>query len=143
MSEGSSCRILVIDANPADVTLLKEAFREADLTPDIHVVSDGDDALAFLYREGRFTNAPRPDMILLERELPMTSGLEVLQRIKSHPELKDIPVVVCSAFQSNSEIQEAHALKADATAHKSAELEKYFAVVRNLYTKWCEEADSS
>jgi two-component system, chemotaxis family, response regulator Rcp1 len=136
------CQILIVDANPADVSLVKEAFRQAELTPEFHVVTNGDDALAFLHREGIFTNAPRPDFIILERHLPMMSGMEVLQTIKSDPDFAKIPVVVCSAFQDTTELEEAYSLKANAIANKSAQIEQYFSVIKNLYARWCEEGSA-
>ena len=139
-TSASDCRILIVDSNPADVALVKEAFRQAQLAPELHVVGDGDHALAFLRREGRFTRAPRPDFILLEQHLPCISGTDVLATLKSDPNLHDIPVVVCSAFQSGHEVEEAYDLRASAAVDKAAGLDQFFAVIRSLYSKWCEEA---
>jgi two-component system, chemotaxis family, response regulator Rcp1 len=133
------CHILVVDPNPADVVLVKEAFREAGLSPEIHIVKNGDEALAFLHRQRHFTNAPRPDFIMLERTLPMMTGMQVLEAMKTDPEFVSIPVVVCSAFQRKDEVEEAYILKANATATKSSDLEAYFAVIRTFHAKWCKE----
>jgi len=133
------CHILVVDSNPADVVLVKEAFQEAGLSPEIHIVNSGDEALAFLRRQRHFTNAPRPDFIMLERTLPMMTGMQVLEAMKSDPDLVSIPVVVFSAFQRKDEVEEAYILKANATATKSSDLEAYFAVVRTFHAKWCKE----
>ena len=133
------CHILIVDSNPGDVALAKEAFREAGLSPELHIAPTGDEALAFLRREGRYKDAPTPDFMMLERTLPMMTGMQLLQAVKSDPVLASIPIVVCSAFQAKDEIEEAYILKADATARKSGDLEAYFAVVRTFHAKWCKE----
>ena len=137
------CHILIVDSNPADVTLAREAFREAGLSPQLHIAKNGEEALAFLRQEGRFSNAARPDFIMLERTLPMMTGMEVLEAVKGDAKLVSIPIVVCSAFRSKDEAEDAYILKANATAQKSGELDAYFAVVRTLYTKWCKDAAHS
>jgi CheY-like chemotaxis protein len=134
------CHILVVDPNPADVALVKEAFCEAGLSPELHTVSNGEEALAFLRRESRFANAPKPDFVMLERALPMMTGMQVLEAMETDPELASIPVVVCSAFERNDEGEETYLLRADATANKSSDLDAYFAVVRTFYTAWCKGA---
>ena len=129
-----------MDSNPGDVALAREAFKEAGLSPEIHIAQTGDEALAFLRRQGRYSNAPVPDFMMLERTLPMMTGMQLLEAVKKDPLLASIPIVVCSAFQSKDEVEEAYILKADATARKSSDLEAYFAVVRTFHAKWCKDS---
>jgi CheY-like chemotaxis protein len=142
-ASATACHILIVDSNPADVTLAKEAFREAGLSPELHIATNGEEALAFLRREGRFKNAPPPNFIMLERTLPMMTGMEVLEAIKSDSNFASIPIVVCSALQGNDEGEKAYILKANATANKSTELDAYFAIVRTFYMQWCKDAAPS
>jgi two-component system, chemotaxis family, response regulator Rcp1 len=134
------CTILIVDSNPADVKLAEEAFREAGLSPELHVATTGEEALAFLRREGRFANAPKPDFIMLERTLPMMTGMEVLEAMKSEPDFVSIPVVVCSTTQHKDELTEAYILRAEATVNKSSDLDAYFAVIKTFHAAWCKDA---
>ena len=136
----SSCTILIVDSNPADVKLVQEAFREAGLSPELHVATTGEEALAFLRRQGQFASAPTPDFIMLESNLPMMTGLEVLEAMKTDPELVSIPVVVCSSTQHADSSQEAYVLQADATASKTSDLDAYFGVVKTFHATWCKDA---
>ena len=138
--QDTPCHILIVDSNPGDIKLAQEAFREAGLSPELHVATTGEEALAFLRREGRFAEAPKPDFIMLERTLPMMTGMEVLEAMKGDPEFVAIPVVVCSATQHHDDDQEAYILKADATASKSSDLDAYFAVVKTFHATWCKDA---
>jgi len=95
--------ILLVEDNPADVLMVEEAFENNPLVKALHVATDGDDAIAFLRRQGKHAKASRPDLVLLDLNLPGTSGLEVLEAVKSDDSLMRIPVVVLTSSQSHSD----------------------------------------
>lgn len=105
--------ILLVEDNPADVLLAREALREADLQSTIHVVEDGVSALSFLYRQGVFAAAPRPTLIVLDLNLPRKSGREVLAQLKVDPRLRSIPVVVLTTSNADEDIQRCYDLHAN------------------------------
>ena len=106
--------ILLVEDNPADILMVKEAFEDNRLLKPLHVVSDGDDAIAFLQREGKHAKAPRPDLVLLDLNLPGTTGIEVLEAIKLDESLKRIPVVILTSSQSDSDRLACYNLHANA-----------------------------
>ena len=103
-SNARSIEILLVEDNPGDARLTIEAMRDAKLSNRLHIVEDGVEAMQFLRREGRFTDAPRPDLILLDLNLPKKDGREVLAEIKSEPLLKRIPVVVLTTSRAEEDV---------------------------------------
>jgi len=130
--------ILLVEDNPGDVRLTREALRDAKVRNHVTVAADGVEAMAMLRREGRHLAAPRPDLILLDLNLPKRSGREVLQEIKQDPELKHIPVVVLTTSQAEPDILESYRLSANAYITKPVELEQFLKVVGSIEQFWLE-----
>ncbi|MER3482720.1 MAG: hypothetical protein C4332_05785 [Meiothermus sp.] len=128
--------ILLVEDNAGDVQLTREAFEEAKVRNRLHVVSDGVEALQFLRQEGAFAAQPRPDLVLLDLNLPRKSGLEVLTEIKQDPELRQIPVVVLTTSQAEADITQSYNRYANAYITKPVDLDKFLEVVRSLEHFW-------
>jgi len=128
--------ILLIEDNAADVRLTKEALREGKVRNRLHVASDGVEALAFLRRSDRFAAAPRPDMILLDLNLPRKDGREVLAEIKADPDLRRIPIVVLTTSQAERDILQSYDLHANCYITKPVDVDAFFAVVRSIDSFW-------
>ncbi|HXU82254.1 MAG TPA: response regulator, partial [Polyangia bacterium] len=103
-TRGRAIEILLVEDNPGDVRLIQEALRDGKVWNNPHVVTDGEAALDYVYRRPPFTDAPRPDMILLDLNLPKKDGREVLAVIKSDPDLKRIPVVVLTTSKEEEDV---------------------------------------
>lgn len=131
-----SIDILLVEDNPADVRLTQEAFKETRIPNHLHVVGDGAEALAFLEQSGRFTQVPRPDMILLDLNLPKKDGREVLAQIKQQPEYKRIPVVILTTSSEEEDIAHTYDHHANCFITKPADLDKFLNVVKNIETFW-------
>ena len=127
-----SGEILLVEDNPGDVRLTREALRESSLPSRLSVAGDGVEALAFLRREGKYAEAPRPDLILLDLKLPRKGGLEVLAAIKADERLKQIPVVVLSSSTAPDDISRAYQLQASCYVTKPADLDHYVSVVQSI-----------
>jgi chemotaxis family two-component system response regulator Rcp1 len=130
--------ILLVEDNPGDVRLTTEAFREARVRNRLHVAIDGVDALAFLRREGRHRDVPRPDLILLDLNLPKRTGREVLDEIKQDDDLKHIPVVILTTSQAERDILDSYQLRANAYVTKPVDLEQFLNVVQSIEQFWLE-----
>jgi CheY-like chemotaxis protein len=128
--------ILLVDDSPADVRLTREALREACVRNALHVVSDGVEALEYLRRRGRYAQAPRPDLILLDLNLPRKNGREVLAEIKQDPDLRSIPVVVLTTSAAEADITAAYDLHANCYITKPVELDQFLTVVRRIEGFW-------
>ncbi|GEM86918.1 response regulator [Meiothermus granaticius] len=128
--------ILLVEDNAGDVQLTREAFEEAKVRNRLHVVSDGVEALQFLRQEGRFAGQPRPDLVLLDLNLPRKGGLEVLTEIKQDPELRQVPVVVLTTSQAEADITQSYNRYANAYISKPVDLDKFLEVVRSLEHFW-------
>jgi CheY-like chemotaxis protein len=127
---------MLVEDNPGDVRLTREALREARIRNRLHVARDGVEALAFLRREGAFGGAPRPDLILLDLNLPRKDGREVLAELKADPDLKRIPVVVLTTSQDDDDILRSYNLHANSYIVKPVDLEHFIAVVRSIEEFW-------
>jgi CheY-like chemotaxis protein len=128
--------ILLVEDNPGDARLAKEAFQETESGNALHWVNDGVEAIHFLRRQGRHAGAPRPDLILLDLNLPRKDGREVLAEIKSDADLRRIPVVVLTTSQSHDDIQRAYALNANCYVTKPVVLEEFIRVARTIQEFW-------
>jgi two-component system, chemotaxis family, response regulator Rcp1 len=128
--------ILLVEDNPGDVRLTREAFKEGMLRNQLHVVMDGEAAIAFLRREGEHKDAVRPDLILLDLNLPKMNGREVLEVIKRDPDLKRIPVVVLTTSQDENDIVESYKHFASSYIVKPVSMEKFIKVVSSFKQYW-------
>jgi CheY-like chemotaxis protein len=128
--------ILLVEDNPGDVRLTMEVLKEGKLRNRVSVAHDGVEALAYLRREGAFADAPRPQLILLDLNLPRKSGREVLEEIKRDPELRRIPVVVLTTSQAEQDILRSYDLHANCFITKPVDLEEFIVVVRSIEDFW-------
>ena len=128
--------VLLVEDSPGDVRLTREAFRDAKVHIKLHVASDGTKAMAFLNREGEHADAPRPDLILLDLNLPKKDGRQVLEEIKVSPTLKSIPVVILTTSSSEADILRSYMLHANCYITKPVGLEGFLKVVRSIDNFW-------
>jgi len=128
--------ILLVEDNAGDARLLKEAFRDIDTPCNISVVKDGVDALRFLYRQDEFFSSPRPDLILLDLNLPRKDGREVLADVKQNESVKSIPVIVLTTSSSEKDIQTAYGLYANSYIKKPVDLDEFEHVVKTIEQFW-------
>jgi two-component system, chemotaxis family, response regulator Rcp1 len=131
-----SVEILLVEDNPDDIDLTIEAFKESSSESHLHVVEDGVQALEFLRRRGVHAEAPRPDLILLDLNLPRKSGHEVLQEIKSDPDLRQIPVVVLTTSAADNDVLRSYELSANCFITKPVDLDAFLSVVRVVDRFW-------
>ncbi|WP_433056947.1 response regulator [Dactylosporangium sp. CS-033363] len=124
--------VLLVEDDPGDVLMTQEAFEEHKVRNKLNVVQDGEEALAYLRREGRFADATRPDLILLDLNLPRVDGREVLQVIKEDQDLRRIPVVVLTTSQADEDILRSYSLHANAYVTKPVDFDSFIAVVRQI-----------
>ncbi len=128
--------ILLVEDNPGDARLTREALAQSKVRNNMRHASDGEEALAFLRRQGRFGNAPAPDLILLDLNLPRRDGREVLEEIKSDPQLKHIPVVILTSSQAEEDILRSYRLHANCFITKPVDLEQLTKVVHGIEQFW-------
>jgi len=133
---GRSIEILLVEDNPGDVRLTKEALKDSQVLHNLHVVWDGLEALTFLRREGKYADAPRPDLILLDLNLPKKDGRDVLAESKTDEDLKRIPVVVLTTSRDKYDILKAYNLHANCYITKPVDLEQFFTVVKSIEDFW-------
>jgi CheY-like chemotaxis protein len=124
--------VLLVEDDPGDELMTREAFEDNKIRNALHVVRDGQEALDFLYRNGRHEHAPRPDLILLDLNLPKYDGRQVLERIKTDPELALIPVVVLTTSSAEEDILRSYKLHANAYVTKPVDLDQFIAAVRQI-----------
>ena len=129
---GKPIDILLVEDNVGDARLAKEALKESKLKNDLHIVGDGIDAMDFLHRNGKFTNAPRPDLILLDLNLPRKDGREVLAEIKNDIDLKRIPVVILTISKAEEDILKTYNLHANCYITKPLDLDQFMKVVKSI-----------
>jgi chemotaxis family two-component system response regulator Rcp1 len=128
--------VLLVEDSPGDVRLTREAFRDANPAVNVHVASDGVEAMSFLRREGANSDAPRPDFILLDLNLPRMDGREVLAQIKDDDSLRTIPTVILTTSEGDTDILNSYALHANAYLRKPVTLEAFEALVRSINDFW-------
>ena len=128
--------ILIVEDNPGDVRLAQEILEESKVRNNLHVAEDGVEAIAFLRREGQYADAPRPDIILLDLNLPQKNGYEVLAEIKKDPDLKRIPVVVLTTSEAEEDILRTYDLHANCYITKPINLDRFIEVVRTIEEFW-------
>jgi chemotaxis family two-component system response regulator Rcp1 len=128
--------ILMVEDNPGDVRLTVEALKEGKVRNNFHTVEDGVEAMAFLRREGRYAEAVRPDLILLDLNLPKKNGREVLAEIKEDPDLRRIPVVILTVSQAEQDIVKSYNLYANCYITKPVDLDQFLEVVKSIENFW-------
>jgi chemotaxis family two-component system response regulator Rcp1 len=133
---GKPIEILLIEDNPGDVRLTKEVLKEGKVRNNLQVVGDGVEAMAYLHRENSYTKAPRPDLILLDLNLPKKDGREVLQEIKADHQLKRIPVVVLTTSDADEDILKSYNLSANCYITKPVDLDQFISVIRSVEAFW-------
>ena len=137
MTDGRSpIEILLVEDNPGDERLTREALKEGKVYHKLHWAKDGVEAMDFLYRRGKWRDAPRPDIILLDLNLPKKDGREVLQDIKSDETLKRIPVVVLTTSKAEEDVLKSYNLHANCYVTKPVDLEKFIVVVKSIDIFW-------
>ena len=135
-TDADPIEILLVEDSPGDVRLTREAFKDAKVHINLHVASDGAEAMDFLSRKGEHANAPRPDLILLDLNLPKKDGREVLEEIKQSPTLKSIPVVVLTTSASDADILRSYKLHANCYITKPVGLDGFLEVVKSIDNFW-------
>jgi CheY-like chemotaxis protein len=128
--------ILLVEDNLGDMRLTQEALKEGKVYNNLHWAKDGVEALEFLKREGKYADAPRPDIILLDLNLPKKDGREVLEEIKTDDELKRIPVVVLTTSKAEEDVLRSYALHANCYVTKPVDLDKFIVVVQSIDRFW-------
>lgn len=131
-----SADILLVEDNPGDVRLIQEALQDGKLLNRIATVSDGQKALAYLRKQGSYAQATRPDLILLDLNIPRKDGREVLAEIKADPHLRSIPVVIVTSSQAEEDILRSYNTHANCYVAKPVDLEKFVAVVKAIEEFW-------
>lgn len=134
--EARPIEILLVEDNPGDVVLTREALRDCKVHTNLSVAHDGEAALTFLRRQGAHAEAPRPDLILLDLNLPRLSGREVLAAIKADEQLRRIPVVVLTSSQAEQDVLATYDLCANCYVSKPVDLEQFIKVVRSIEDFW-------
>lgn len=133
---GRPMEILMVEDNPYDVRLAMEAFREAKVANRMHLAADGEEAIEFLRRNGRHRDAPRPDLILLDLNLPRMNGMEVLSEIKADPETRRIPVVVLTSSADEKDVMAAYGLHTNAYITKPADVDRFIMIAKAVEDFW-------
>jgi CheY-like chemotaxis protein len=135
-TSGRPIEILLVEDNPGDVRLTQEALRDAKVRNSMHVAKDGVEAMEYLRREGDHSDAPRPDLILLDLNLPRKDGREVLAEIKGDPVLKTIPVVILTTSQDEADVMKAYEKHANCYIAKPVDLDQFMTVVQSIEGFW-------
>jgi len=134
--QGRPIEILLVEDSAADVGLTVEAFRDAKIQNRMSVVEDGVEAMAFLRREGSHARAPRPDLILLDLNLPRKDGRQVLKEIKAEPSLRHIPIVVLTTSKGEEDVLRAYELHANCYVKKPVDFNRFMEVVKSIESFW-------
>lgn len=134
----STVQILMIEDNPGDIELSRQALKHGKLLNELHIVEDGEAALDFLYQLNDFVDAVRPDLILLDLNLPKVSGRDVLKKIKADEVLSCIPVIVLSSSEDATDIKESYSLSANSFVTKPVKVEDFVGVVKSIEQFWVE-----
>jgi chemotaxis family two-component system response regulator Rcp1 len=128
--------ILLVEDSPGDVRLTREALKDAKMHINLHVASDGIEAMAFLNREGEYADVPRPDLILLDLNLPRKDGRQVLEEIKENPALMTIPIVILTTSASEEDVLRSYRLHANCYISKPVDLDGFLKVIKSIDNFW-------
>ena len=134
--DGNPAQILLVEDNPGDVRLTREAFREGQIDNDLHVVEDGVEALDFLFRRGEYEDAPCPDIVLLDLNLPRKNGDEVLEEMRADESLQYVPVVVLTSSEAQEDVVKSYELNANAYLTKPVDPVDFIEVVQSFEQFW-------
>jgi CheY-like chemotaxis protein len=132
VQDGTSIEILLVEDDPGDVLMTREALADSKLLNTLHVVDNGEEAIAFLRRENSYNDAPRPDLILLDLNLPRVDGREVLSIVKNDPSLRQIPVVILTTSDAEEDVLRSYDLHANAYVTKPVDFEAFVRVIRQI-----------
>ena len=132
----SPIEILLVEDNPGDARLAKEALKESKLMNNLSIAEDGVEAMNFLYKAGKYANMPRPDLIILDLNLPKKDGREVLEEIKTNDDLKRIPVVILTISKAEEDILKTYNLHANCFISKPIDLDQFIKVVKSIEDFW-------
>jgi CheY-like chemotaxis protein len=135
-SAGGPAAILLVEDNPGDVRLTREAFREGQIANRLHVVKDGVSAMEFLYQRGEYEDAPRPDIVLLDLNLPRKNGDEVLEEIRDDPDFDSLPVVILTSSEAQEDVVKSYELQANAYLTKPVDPAKFIETVQSFQQFW-------
>lgn len=133
---GEAIDILLVEPNPGDTRLFEENFREAKLMNAVHAVSSGEEAIDFLRQRDEYADAPRPDLVLLEPQLPSTSGAEILAELDDEEALREIPVIVLTSSEVGEDIVRSNGIEADEYIRKPVETEEFIEFVQEVESFW-------
>ena len=136
IADGRPAEVLLVEDSPGDVRLTREALKEGKVRNNLSVVSDGVEAMEFLRREGKYAQAPRPDIVLLDLNMPRKDGREVLAEMKSDESLKRIPVVILTTSEAEQDILKTYDLHANCYLTKPVDLEQFITVVKSIEDFW-------
>ena len=131
-----AANLLLVEDNPGDARLVKEGLRDGPLSNTLHHVTDGAEALDFLYQRAGYENVPRPDLVLLDWNLPRTSGEEVLEEVKTDPSLATIPIIVLTSSKAQEDIITSYENQANAYITKPVDPDDFFETVRSFEKFW-------
>jgi two-component system, chemotaxis family, response regulator Rcp1 len=134
--EDRAIEVLLVEDSPGDVRLMQETFRDINRSIHLHVAVDGVEAMAFLRNEGEYANAPRPDFILLDLNIPRMDGREVLANIKQDELLKTIPTIILTTSEAEADIVKSYQLQANCYLNKPVQLEEFEGVVKSINDFW-------
>ena len=135
-TEFQPIEILLVEDNPGDIRLTIEALKESKINNVLNYVEDGNQALAYLQKEGKYKDVSTPDLILLDLDMPNVSGREVLESVKQDPELKRIPIVVLTISESDQDVLKAYDMQANAYVRKPIDLDQFIKVVQSIEDFW-------
>lgn len=135
-NQAEPIKILLVEDNPGDIRLTREALKDSKIHNTLEVVEDGREALAYLKNEGKYKDSTRPDLVLLDLDMPNTTGREVLQEVKSDPNLKSIPLVVLTVSKSDQDILNSYDMQANAYVNKPLDLDQFIKVIRTIEDFW-------
>ena len=133
---GRPVEILLVEDNPGDVRLTREALKEAKVHNSLSVAGDGVEAMAFLHRQGSYATAPRPDIVLLDLNLPKKDGREVLAEVKADPDLRRIPVVILTTSKAEEDILKTYDLHANCFVTKPVDFDQFIKVIQSIEGFW-------
>ena len=131
-------KILLVEDNPGDVRLIQEAMKESKILYSIYVGKDGQEALDFLYKNGDYKDSPKPDLVLLDLNLPKVSGQEVLEKIKNDSTLSKIPVIILTTSKADEDVLKSYELHANCFITKPADFEQFIHVINTIQNFWLE-----
>jgi CheY-like chemotaxis protein len=129
-------RLLLVEDNPGDIRLTMEAIKECKIEIDMDVISDGEKVMTFLNKEGEYQNAEKPDIIMLDLNLPKRNGIEILKEIKTHPKLKRIPVIAVTTSEADHDIFKAYDMYANAYILKPVDFDDFTRVIQQMDAFW-------